>query len=124
MTKATLTRTTFNWGWFTGSEVQPVIVKAGTWQHPGKYGARGAGSSTSSSEGCKWKTNFQTAKMSVLKPTPTVPCLFQKGHTYLNRAIPSNSVTPWAEHIQTITVSKEKEESICWKLGMVAQAYI
>jgi hypothetical protein len=32
MTKATLIRTTFNWGWLTGSEVQSIIMKA--WQHP------------------------------------------------------------------------------------------
>jgi hypothetical protein len=30
MTKATLTRT-FNWGWLTGSELQFIIIKAGTW---------------------------------------------------------------------------------------------
>jgi hypothetical protein len=27
MTKAILIRTTFNWGWLTGSEVQPIIIK-------------------------------------------------------------------------------------------------
>jgi hypothetical protein len=26
MTKATLTRTTFTWGWLTGSEAQPIII--------------------------------------------------------------------------------------------------
>jgi hypothetical protein len=31
MTKATLIRTTFNWGWLTGSEVQSSIIKAGAW---------------------------------------------------------------------------------------------
>jgi hypothetical protein len=36
MTKATLVRTTFNWGWLTGSEVQSNIIKAGVWQHPGR----------------------------------------------------------------------------------------
>jgi hypothetical protein len=51
MTKATLIRTTFNWDWLTGSEVQSVI-KAGTWQHLGTHGAGGAKSSTSLSEGC------------------------------------------------------------------------
>jgi hypothetical protein len=35
MTKATVIRKTFNWGWLTGSEVQPSIIKVGTWQHPG-----------------------------------------------------------------------------------------
>jgi hypothetical protein len=52
MTKATLIRTTFNWGWLTGSQVQSIILKAGTWQHPGRHGAGGAESSTSSFEGC------------------------------------------------------------------------
>jgi len=52
MTKATLIRTTFNCSWLTGSEVQSIIIKVGTWQHPGRYGAGGAKSSTSSSEGC------------------------------------------------------------------------
>jgi hypothetical protein len=52
MTNATLIRATFNWGWLTGSEVQSIIIKMGTWQHPGKLGAEGAESSTSSSEDC------------------------------------------------------------------------
>jgi hypothetical protein len=51
MTKATLIRTTVNWGWLTGSEVQFIILKAGTWHHPGSHGTGGAESSTSSSEG-------------------------------------------------------------------------
>ena len=51
MTKASFIRTTFIWGWFTGSEVQPIIIKAGAWQHPGRHGTGGADNSTSSSEG-------------------------------------------------------------------------
>jgi hypothetical protein len=39
MTKATLIRTVFSWGWLTGSEVQSIIIKAGAWQHPGRRGA-------------------------------------------------------------------------------------
>jgi hypothetical protein len=31
MTKATLTGTTFKWGWLTGSEVQSIIIKVGAW---------------------------------------------------------------------------------------------
>jgi hypothetical protein len=50
MTKATLTQTTFNWGWLTGSEVQSIIIQAGAWQHPGKCGAGGAESFTSCSK--------------------------------------------------------------------------
>jgi hypothetical protein len=52
MTKAILIRITFNWGWLTGSEVQSIIIKVGTWQHPDRHGAEGAESSTSSSEVC------------------------------------------------------------------------
>jgi hypothetical protein len=52
MTKTTLIRTAFNRDWLTGSEVQFIIIKAGTWQHPGSYGAGRVESSTSSSEGC------------------------------------------------------------------------
>jgi hypothetical protein len=33
MTKAALLRTTFNWGWLTGSKVQSIIIKAGARQH-------------------------------------------------------------------------------------------
>jgi hypothetical protein len=43
--------TTFKWGWLTGLKVQSIIIKAGTQQHPGRHGAGGAESSTSSSEG-------------------------------------------------------------------------
>jgi hypothetical protein len=52
MTKAILIRTTFNWGWLTGLEVQSIIIKVRAWQHPGRLGVGGAKSSTSSSEGC------------------------------------------------------------------------
>jgi hypothetical protein len=52
MTKEILTRTAFNWGWLTGSEVQSIIIKAGAWQSTGRHGTGGAESSTSSSEGC------------------------------------------------------------------------
>jgi hypothetical protein len=33
MTKATLNTTAFIWGWLTGSEVQSIIIKVGTWQY-------------------------------------------------------------------------------------------
>jgi hypothetical protein len=41
-----------NWGWLTGLEVQSIIIKVGTWQHPGRHGAGEDESSPSSSEGC------------------------------------------------------------------------
>ena len=37
----------------------------------------------------------------VSKPTTTVTHFLQQGHTYPNKAIPPNSATPWAKHIQT-----------------------
>jgi hypothetical protein len=58
VTKATLIRTTFNWGWLTGSEIQFIIIKVGTWQHSGRPGAEGAESSTSCSKGKQEKTGF------------------------------------------------------------------
>jgi hypothetical protein len=51
MTKATLRRTTLNWGWLIDSEVQSIIIKAGTWQHSVRHGAGGAENSTFSSKG-------------------------------------------------------------------------
>jgi hypothetical protein len=47
MTEATLRRTTFNWGWLTGSEVQSIIIKVET----GRDGAVEAQSSISLSKG-------------------------------------------------------------------------
>jgi hypothetical protein len=50
MTKATLIRATFNWGWLTGFEVQPIISRVGAWLYVGKHGTGGAESSTPSSD--------------------------------------------------------------------------
>jgi hypothetical protein len=35
MNKVTLKRTTGNWGWLTGSEVQSIIIKVGAGQNLG-----------------------------------------------------------------------------------------
>ena len=51
MTNATLIRTASNSGWLTGSEIQSIIIKAGTWQCLDRHGVGGAESSTSSFEG-------------------------------------------------------------------------
>jgi hypothetical protein len=32
MTKETLKRMTFHWGWLTGSEVESIIIMVGAWQ--------------------------------------------------------------------------------------------
>ena len=105
MTKARLIKTALNWGWLTGSEVQPIIIKVGTWQHPDRHGTGVAESSTPSSKVCYHNTCFKAARMTFLKPIPTVTHLLQQDHTYSNRTIPTNSATPWAKHIQTIKMS-------------------
>jgi hypothetical protein len=51
MTKASFIRTTFNWGWLTGSEIRSVTIKD-AWQYPDRHDAGRAESSMSSSEGC------------------------------------------------------------------------
>ena len=87
MTKASLIKTTFNWGCLTGSEVQSIIIKVATCQNPGRHGAgEGAESSVSSSEGCWQNTGFQGTRMRVSEPIATVTCLLQQGHTHSNKA--------------------------------------
>jgi hypothetical protein len=81
MTKATLIKDNFNWSWLIGSEVLSIIIKKGGWQCPGRCGARGAESSTFLSKVRQEKTDFQAARMRVLKPTPTVTHVFHQGHT-------------------------------------------
>jgi hypothetical protein len=63
MTKATLRRIAFNWGWLIGSEVQSIIIKVGAWHHPGRHGTGEAESSTSCSKCKQEKTDFQAASM-------------------------------------------------------------
>jgi len=105
MTKATLIRTTFNWGWLTGSEVQSIIIKAGAWQGLGRHGPGGAESSTSSSKGSQEQTVSYMTKRSV-DPSP-------QWHTFSNKTTPPNNDTPWAKHIQTTTPrNKPNEEAV------------
>jgi hypothetical protein len=47
MAKIMFIRTISNWGWLTVLEVQSSIIKERAWQHPGRSGAGGAESSTS-----------------------------------------------------------------------------
>ena len=73
MIKATLLRTTFNWGWPTGSEVQSIVIKAGAWQPPGRHGAGEAEASAPSSKGNQEQTGHpQAARRKISKPIPTV----------------------------------------------------
>ena len=96
MTKAILIRTTFNWDWLSGSEVQSIIIKvrqssiqAGMVQdelrvlhlHP------------------KAASRILTSRQ--LGQGSSSPC--PPWYTYSNRPTPSNSATPWAEHKQIIT---------------------
>jgi hypothetical protein len=74
MTKATLIKATFNWGWLIGSEVQSIIFKVGALQNPVRHGAGG-------SEGRQKNTGFQAARTRVLKPMPMVTHLLQQGNT-------------------------------------------
>ena len=50
--KACTIKATLKRGWLIGSEVQFIIIKAGTWWHLLRHGTGDAESSTSSSEGC------------------------------------------------------------------------
>jgi len=80
MTKATLIRTTLNWGWLRGPEVQSIIIKVGAWQHPDRHGAGGTESSTSSSKG-KQENGFHMVRRRISLSTPTVTHFLQQGHT-------------------------------------------
>jgi hypothetical protein len=91
MTEATLIRTTFNRGWLTGSEVQSIIIKVGTWQHPGRHGAGGAETSTSCFEG-KQKTGSHVARMSISKPALPVTHLLPQDHTSYLVSLPVPSI--------------------------------
>ena len=107
MTKTTLMNTTFNWAQLKGSEVQSIIIKMGTWEHPGRNDTGGTESSTSSSEGCQQTTLLLGSQDESLKTT--VVHLLQQVHIYYNRATPYKSTTPWIEHIQMITVKYDKK---------------
>jgi hypothetical protein len=71
-------------------------IKAETWQHPSRHGSGEVESSTSSSKGCYWKTDFQVARGRVLSPHPQL-------HTYSNKTTLPNRATPCAKRIPTIT---------------------
>jgi hypothetical protein len=94
MTKATLIRTTFNWVWLTGQKFNPLSSRQ-------EHGSVQAG--MVQEELRVLHLRLKAARMGDLKPIPTVTHLLQQGHTYSNRATPSNSATPWTEHIQTMT---------------------
>jgi hypothetical protein len=96
MIKATLKRTTFNWGWFTGSEVQSVIIKVGSMTASCRHGAgEGAESSTASHKASQEKTRILSQlggpslsqwvepehRRRTPKPSPRVLHFLQRDHT-------------------------------------------
>jgi hypothetical protein len=95
MTKATLIRTTFSWGWLTGSEVQPL---SSWWKHGSIQACNGVGGAESSTS---WQTGEDWLPSSL---DEGLKAHTHKWHNYFNRATPPNSATPWAKHIQTITL--------------------
>jgi hypothetical protein len=104
MTKVTLIRTTFNWGWLTGSEAQRFIPISLRQEH----GSNQAGMIQEDLRvHLKAASRIQAARMRVLKPTSTVTQL-------LPRATPPNSATSWAKHIQITT-----EILSCWSCTVV-----
>jgi hypothetical protein len=75
MTKATLIRTTFNWGWLTGSERGSVHYHQGR-----KHGSIQA--EMVQEELRVLHLHLKAARMRVLKLTPTVTHLLQQSHTF------------------------------------------
>jgi hypothetical protein len=52
-----MTKATFNWAQLTGSEVQSIIIKVGTWQCPGKHYTGGECEGGNSNDA--WELPFQ-----------------------------------------------------------------
>jgi hypothetical protein len=91
-----------------GLQVQrfsPLSSWQEAWQRPGRHGIGGAECSTPFSKGKQEKTNPHVSRRRVSKPTPKVGTHFlQQGHIYSNKATLSNSATPRAKHIQTLSL--------------------
>jgi hypothetical protein len=85
MTKATLIRTTFNWGWLTGLEVQFSIIKVGTWQHSGRHVLH------LHLKAVRRRLAFRKLGEGFESPPP-------EWHTYFNMATP----TPTRSHVQIV----------------------
>jgi hypothetical protein len=106
---ATLVRTIFNWGWLTGSEVQPIIIKSVTWQNPGRHVQEELRVlHLHLKAASRILTSTQQGWMSYSPHT--------QWHTYSNRATPFNSATPWTEQIQTMTLNSNDSSPYWLKL--------
>jgi hypothetical protein len=91
-----------NWGWLTGSEIQSIMIKAGSM----------AVSRQELEELRVLPLVLEAAKRRLEPmwlgggshcPSPTVTHFFQQGHTYSNKATPPSTATPWAKLIQVTT---------------------
>jgi hypothetical protein len=91
-----LKRTTFNWGWLIGSEVQSIIIKVGIQAASRQAWCRS-----------RWRVHLKAARRIVTSrqlswesdsPHP-------QWYTCSNRATPSHRTTSWAKHIQVINHS-------------------
>jgi hypothetical protein len=99
MTKATFIRTTFNWGWFTGSA--PVIIKV-------KHGSIHIGTVQEDLRDLHLYLKVAKRRLSPMWLGGGFHCPPPQWHTIwrphlLQKATPSNTATPWAKHIQTTT---------------------
>jgi hypothetical protein len=75
--KATLIRTTFNWDWRTGSEVQSIVIKAGTWHQAGMVQEELRVLHLYLKDARRWLASRQLGQ---------VTHFLQQGHTYSNKA--------------------------------------
>jgi hypothetical protein len=88
-TKATPIRTTFNWGWLTGSEVQSIIVKAWARQHPSRDVAESSESLHLKAAG--GRLTSRQLGLGTQSPRP-------QWHTYSNKA----TLTSTRPHLQIV----------------------
>ena len=96
-------RTSFNWGWLTGSEVQSNIIKVRAWQHLGRLGTGGAESSSSWSK----ESRIRLAPTWIERGSPYSPLLW---HTSSNKGTP----TPTRPHLPT--VPRPRHTATSWTL--------
>jgi hypothetical protein len=74
--------------------LSPLASWQEAWRRAGSYGVGGAECSTSLAIVSQKEIIFQAAGCRASKPLP-------QWHTSSKKAIPPNSATPWAKHIQT-----------------------
>jgi hypothetical protein len=91
MTKATLIKTTFNWGWLTGSEVQSIIIEAASIQADMVLEKELRVLHLDPKAERRELSSRQLGRVS--KPTPKVAHILQQGHTYFNKTTAPNSAT-------------------------------